>query len=414
MSSKRKLKVLISAYACSPKLGSEPGMGWNWIVSLGEYCEVWVITEGEFREDIELSLKSIPHAQNIHFHYLPVSKRVRKMCWNQGDWRFYYYYRRWQKKVYALALDLVEVNKIDLLHQLNMIGFREPGYLWKIKSIPFIWGPVGGAELMPINFLKQAPLKLKFFMLTKNTLNFIQFRTSLRVRRATANSAFLISAVPSMQALFEDVWGKQSVLMNETGCHTNVTAVAENRLENDINLIWVGKFDFRKQLKLALDVMSELKHRNNLHLHIVGGGNSVEEQLYKSYADSKHINNITWHGKVEINEVNRLMNKSDALFFTSIMEATSTVVLEAIQNRIPVICFDTCGFGSIIDDSVGYKVKLHDYESALKDFKLILETLTKKELNALSENTTLKLRENSWSTKAAVLYSYYEELCVVQ
>ena len=160
--------------------------------------------------------------------------------------------------------------------------------------------------------------------------------------------------------------------------------------------------------------MSELKHRNNLHLHIVGGGNSVEEQLYKSYADSKHINNITWHGKVEINEVNRLMNKSDALFFTSIMEATSTVVLEAIQNRIPVICFDTCGFGSIIDDSVGYKVKLHDYESALKDFKLILETLTKKELNALSENTTLKLRENSWSTKAAVLYSYYEELCVVQ
>ena len=92
MSSKRKLKVLISAYACSPKLGSEPGMGWNWIVSLGEYCEVWVITEGEFREDIELSLKSIPHAQNIHFHYLPVSKRVRKMCWNQGDWRFYYYY----------------------------------------------------------------------------------------------------------------------------------------------------------------------------------------------------------------------------------------------------------------------------------------------------------------------------------
>ena len=26
-------------------------------------------------------------------YYNPVSKEIRKMCWNQGDWRFYKYYR---------------------------------------------------------------------------------------------------------------------------------------------------------------------------------------------------------------------------------------------------------------------------------------------------------------------------------
>ncbi len=43
-------------------------------------------------------------------------------------------------------------------------------------------------------------------------------------------------------------------------------------------------------------------------------------------------------------EINSIMQESDLFFFTSIMDATSTVVMEAIQNRLPVVCFDTCGF----------------------------------------------------------------------
>ena len=92
------LKILINSYACSPHTGSEPGMGWNWCVNLAKYCEVHVITEGEFKYYIEEALKALPQASNMHFYYNPVSEDVRKMCWNQGDWRFYKNYRLWQKK----------------------------------------------------------------------------------------------------------------------------------------------------------------------------------------------------------------------------------------------------------------------------------------------------------------------------
>ena len=47
------LSILINAYACSPNMGSEPGMAWNWCVNLAQYCELHIITEGEFREKIE-------------------------------------------------------------------------------------------------------------------------------------------------------------------------------------------------------------------------------------------------------------------------------------------------------------------------------------------------------------------------
>lgn len=30
------LKVLINAYACSPGIGSEPGMAWNWVKNLAK------------------------------------------------------------------------------------------------------------------------------------------------------------------------------------------------------------------------------------------------------------------------------------------------------------------------------------------------------------------------------------------
>lgn len=135
------LSILINAYACSPNMGSEPGMAWNWCTNLAKYCELHIITEGEFKDKIEATVPSLPQGKNMHFYYNPVSEKVRKMCWNQGDWRFYYYYKKWQKKTLEIAKEIVEKYPIDIIHQLNMVGFREPGYLWKIEK-PFIWGPL--------------------------------------------------------------------------------------------------------------------------------------------------------------------------------------------------------------------------------------------------------------------------------
>ena len=134
------MKVLVNAYACCPGMGSEPGMGWNWCAHLAEHCELFIITEEEFRDRIEAALPALPQGANMHFYYNPVTPEVRRMCWNQGDWRFYYYYRKWQKKTLAIAKKIVADEGIDLIHQLNMIGFREPGLLWKIEGPRFVWG----------------------------------------------------------------------------------------------------------------------------------------------------------------------------------------------------------------------------------------------------------------------------------
>ena len=70
------LNVLINAYAVSPNWGSEQGMGWNWVVNLAKYCNVDVITEGEWRDEIEKAVSALPQRDNLTFHYLPVTDKV--------------------------------------------------------------------------------------------------------------------------------------------------------------------------------------------------------------------------------------------------------------------------------------------------------------------------------------------------
>lgn len=81
------MKILINAYACSPNMGSEPGMAWNWVSNLAKFCELYIITEGEFREKIEEVVPTLEWGKNMHFYYNPVSEDIRKMCWTRvtGD-----------------------------------------------------------------------------------------------------------------------------------------------------------------------------------------------------------------------------------------------------------------------------------------------------------------------------------------
>ena len=61
----KKLKILISAYACEPDKGSEPGVGWNWAKQISRFHEVWVITRKNNRPSIEKELE-----ENIYQTYI--------------------------------------------------------------------------------------------------------------------------------------------------------------------------------------------------------------------------------------------------------------------------------------------------------------------------------------------------------
>ena len=84
------MKILLSAFHCNPRRGSEFSTGWNWAAALAEMGhEVTVLTGSEFRDDV---LAENP--VNIDFRFIdyPASS-LRRFS---GALGMYETYLRWQ------------------------------------------------------------------------------------------------------------------------------------------------------------------------------------------------------------------------------------------------------------------------------------------------------------------------------
>lgn len=212
-------KVLVSVYACSPYRGSEPGMGWHFLKTIAQDNEVWAIVEEEkWRSDIERYLVEHPtEMQNVHWNFIhkPRARLLRKI-WPPS---YYWFYRIWQWRAYKKACELHKVVGFDLVHQLNMVGFREPGYLWKM-DVPFIWGPIGGLGYTDWRLLPLLGCIGAMEFAARNIINWIHAHVLIRPRHAARKAASkgrLLVATEENRNEALKLWGVESVVMCEIG-----------------------------------------------------------------------------------------------------------------------------------------------------------------------------------------------------
>lgn len=433
------LNILIDAYAVSPNWGSEPGMGWNWVCNLARYCNLLVITEGEWQKEIEQAKDAAligncdkkvnptgltrEQALNMHFIYLPIDDdpdrcaEIRKMCWNQGSWMFYFYYEKWEKKVFEKACEIIKENKntsrqINILHKLNMITYREPGYLWKIKDIPFVWGPVGGLGYYPLSYLQDEKKSARIKTVVKNILIGLTFRFTPRVRNAMKAASVVVSAYKENAVETTKVYSKPYLQINETGANINLESIPHKSDNKIFKIMWVGKFDHRKQLGIALQTMALLKDRPNVQLDVLGSGYDEDVRRYKRMAvDLGIIDTVHFLGLVPNFETKECMKNADLFLFTSVDDATSTVVPEAISAGLPVVCHALLGFGDLIDENVGRKVTAESPKQSARAFADIIVELesNRDEVRRMSANCIKKQHEISWEANAQKMVEEYKK-----
>lgn len=405
-------KILISCFACGPNWGSEVGMGWNWIIHLAQHCQLYVITEKEFQNDIESKIDTIDIKYKPEFYYIDIGEQARSLFWKQGSFSFYKFYKSWQQKAFLLANRLIAENEIDIIHQLNLIGFREPGYLWKLSSQkPFIWGPVGGFNQVPFNYILRLSLKNKIFYWGKNFLNFLQIKFKKRVKKAFLNSNMVLAESTSTKIKLKKNYTVSAILMNETGGDfTDFFAHSTFCANNKIHLLWVGRIQGLKALPIALYSLQKIKNKIPFEMTVVGDG--PDETECKKLVHKLGLNNfVKFTGRINNTEVKKLMREHDLLFFTSLKEGTPHVVLEALSNGLPVLCHDACGHGDIVDESCGIKIPMKSFSKSVVNFSDKIEYLfnNQSELYRLSQGTKNCVLKHSWKSKAAAMVEFYEK-----
>lgn len=160
----RRLKILISAYACEPEKGSEPGIGWNWVKQIARFHEVWVVTRTTNRVNIEQALAREPMA-NVHWVYFDLPRWLR--FWKKGQRGVQLYYYLWQIGVYFLGRRLQRRMGFDLVHHVTFVKYWMPSFL-AFLPVPFIWGPVGGGESTPRTFWWALSSRGKVYEILRN------------------------------------------------------------------------------------------------------------------------------------------------------------------------------------------------------------------------------------------------------
>lgn len=408
----KKLKILISCYACSPKRGSEPGMGWSFVFGLSKQHEVHVIVEKEkWQKDIELFLEKHQN-QNLKFYFIHKKRnRFLRKIWPPS---YYWYYKIWQKEAFSLAEKLEKEHNFDAIHQLNMVGYREPGYLWKMKK-PFVWGPIGGTENVPWKLFSLFSIYGKFFYGGRNILNSFQRNFFKRPKLAASHKqSALIAATPDIKKSIKDLWGSDSIVIPEVGAVnlTEIEVVKRNPNEA-LKIVWSGQHTSGKALHILLKSLALLNNEIDWELHILGVGK--ETKNWKKLSKKLKIDgNCKWYGWIEKNEAFQVMKNGHCLAITSLKDLTSSVIIEGISLGLPVITLDHCGFSFVVDDKCGIKIPVDNLDKIFINFKKAIEKIYHNENYrfSLAEGALKRAQDFSWDSKIEKLNEVYQRLVV--
>jgi len=103
------LKILLSAYACEPLKGSEPGVGWRWANELSSRNnKVTVITRKNNKKNIKKKLKN---RNKIKFIYFDLPNLFIKFKSLSKSFSYLYFYL-WQIGIYFKIKKLIKKKKI--------------------------------------------------------------------------------------------------------------------------------------------------------------------------------------------------------------------------------------------------------------------------------------------------------------
>lgn len=397
------MRVLLSAYACAPNSGSEPGNGWNWAIHLAKLgVEVTVLTRIENRDAIEkyISENSIP--TNLQFIYIKTSVE----CLSAGTVKHYLF---WQIAALKVAKNIEKDQSFDLIHHVSYIDLKAGSFLWQLGK-PFIFGPAGGGQMAPLSLIQYFDKTWPKEFLRSIIMDLLKF--SPYHQKMALHTSLLLVANRDTERLAKQIGFKKIEFFSDVGLPLSYypKQLPERKYSNPLRLIWVGKLIPLKGLRLALEALSRV--RIPYKLTIVGNGpqgREIQKWIIQRGLEEK----VKWIGALPWAEVRAAYQEHDVLLFTSLRDTTGTQLLEAMSQGLPIITLDHHGARDFVPKEASIKVPVSDAEGTANALARAIETFYHLPLfdkKAMAEAAFIFSQRYSWPMKAEQMIKYYEKV----
>jgi len=369
----RRLKLLVSAYACEPHKGSEPAVGWNWSKQLARFADVWVITRANNKQIIEDQIKRSPIG-NLHFVFVDLP--FWASFWKRGRRGVHFYYYLWQLAAYTKAKRLNKQIRFDIAHHITFVNDWLPSLI-SLLPVPFIWGPVGSNSPIPRQFFPSP--KYYFIEQLKHYIRSImRIIDPFFVCTVTKSKKIFIISETQLRSLpFKFVPRNKFIFQQANAVEINKEPPVRRRGNRGLQIFSAGSLIPIKGFHLSIPAFASFINLGN-NAEFIISGDGCAKKLFEALALKLNIRGkVIFTGNLERKEVLKLMRESDIFLFPS-FERGGMVVLEAMAAGLPVVCLDYGGPGEMVTSECGIKVKPVSPEQTIKELS---EALLKLAIN---------------------------------
>ena len=348
-------KVFISAYACEPGKGSEPGVGWKWAEGLAGRVSLCVLTRESNRAAIASAIDQFDPGcplRSVHFEYHDLSAFfLRLKRWKLLPTMAYYFVWQWTaaRRFKELA------DRQDIVHHLTFCTLLCPGF-WKLRRAAFVVGPVGAPLVNPSYYELFGPQasvqRMRGWMMSR-------FLHLPWLQRLLCGAAAVVPANSETRHLLISRGIAAREVMLDTGAPEipGVAALDAGDVKGGCRFIFAGRLERRKGLELSLRAFAKAAADEQFKgtFRILGDGPD-RDRLQAIAAELGLRERVEFAGSMAQAEVWQEFQAADVFLFSSVRDTSAGVNLEAMACGLPVVCLSHQGVADITTDACALRV----------------------------------------------------------
>jgi glycosyltransferase involved in cell wall biosynthesis len=402
------MRIALVGHACSPYVGSEPGITWNWAIHLAALHEVTLLSHPQHRTDVETELAKLP-LPNLKIQWITLPGWIDPWKPEKGERGLRLHYRFWQNAALRALRQLHATAPFDLVHHVSWGSLQQPSPAWKL-GIPFVWGPVGGGQVWPAAFLGYAGAGAKTERFRRLMVRLTRF--NLPVVRAARHADLILTINRETAKIVDGIGARRAEHLTDYGTKESWLSAPVTRQASAgrLSMLWGGRCEPRKGLPLVLEAMAK-RNDPQIQLTVAGSGPSLEQ--WKQLASKLGVaERVSFLGQVPWARMGELFAGCDALIFPSLRDSQGTIVLEAMARGVPIIALDHQGVGTVVPADAGVKVAVTTPQQTIAGLAEAMRMLADdpERRLAMGRAAAAFSAEQTWEKRVARMSVWYEEV----
>ena len=406
-----RLRVLLSAYACEPGKGSEPGVGWNWVSEVAKFNDVWVLTRSNNRGAIEQALAAEP-IKGAHFVFYDLPRWLR--FWKKQRRGIHLYYYLWQIGAYWKTRKLHRQLQFDIAHHVTFVRYWTPTLL-SLLPMPLVWGPIGGGESMPNSFRRTLSWRGRLYETFRDVARAIGERDPL-VRMTARRAALTLATTEESRARLMALGCREVRVYSEAGLAEREIAGLgrmRSRASSTFRIMSSGNLLHLKGFELSLRAFA-MAFQDDLPAEYWILGDGPERSRLEELAARLGVRDrVVFWGMLPRAQALEKLAGCEVLVHPSLHDSGGWVCLEAMAAGRPVICLDLGGPGFQVTNATGIKVPALNPQQAVNDLAEAIKRMRQDaELRKqLAEGARNWVREEfAWTSKGEFMQRTYRSI----